>query len=46
MVIHFSGQGVSLRATLLHCKDYTVAVAKWMDSNRLLELLFAIISTN
>ena len=46
MVIHFRGQGVSLRATLLHCKYYTVAVAKWMDSNKLLELLFGIISIN
>ena len=46
MVIHFRGQGISLRAILLQCKDYTVAVAKWMDSNTLLELLFYIISIN
>ena len=46
MVIHFRGQGLSLRTTLLHCKDYIVAVAKWMDSNKLLEILFCIISIN
>ena len=44
MVIHFRGQGLSLRTTILHCKDYIVAVAKLMDSNRLLEILFCIIS--
>ena len=27
MVIHFRGQGLSLRTTLLHCKDYIAAVA-------------------
>ena len=46
MVIQFRGQGLSLRTTLLHCKDYIVAVAKGMDSNRLLEILFCIISIN
>ena len=45
MVIHLRGQGVSLRTTLLHCKDYIVAVAKWVDSNKLLEM-FCIISIN
>ena len=44
MVIHFRGQGSSLRTTLLHCKDCIVAVAKWMDSKKLLEILFCIIS--
>ena len=35
MVIHFRGQGLSLRTTLLHCKDYIVAVAKneWTQIN-------------
>ena len=42
MVIHFRGQGLSLRTTLLHCKDYIVAVAKWTDSNKLLEFCFAL----
>ena len=28
MAIHFGCQGLSLRTTLLHCKDYIVAVAK------------------
>ena len=28
MVINFGCQGLSLRTTLLHCKDYIVAVAK------------------
>ena len=46
MVIHFRGQGLLLRTTLLHCKDYIVAIAKWMDSNKLLEILFCIISSN
>ena len=46
MVIHFRGQGLSLRTTLLHCLDYIVAVAKWIDSNKLLEILFCIISIN
>ena len=32
MVIPFRGQGLLLRTTLLHCKDYIVAVAKRMDS--------------
>ena len=35
MVIYFRDQGSSVRTTLLHCKDYIVAVAKWMDSNKL-----------
>ena len=42
MVIHFRGQGVSLRTTLLHCKDYIVTAAKLMDSNKLLEINFAL----
>ena len=46
MVLHFRGQGLSLSTTLFHCKDYIVAVAKWMDSNKLLEILFYIISIN
>ena len=46
MVIHFRGQGLSLRTIILHCKDYTVVVAKFMDSNKLLEILFCIISIN
>ena len=33
MVIHFRGQGLSLGTTLLHCKDYIVAVAKWTQIN-------------
>ena len=41
MVLHFRGQCLSLRITILHCKDYIVAVAKWIDSNKLLEILFA-----
>ena len=45
-VIHFRDQGLSLRATLLHCKDHIVAVAKWMNSNKLLEILFCITSIN
>ena len=28
MVIHFRGQGLSLRKTLSHCKDYIVAAVK------------------
>ena len=43
MVIHFRGQGLSLGTALLHCKDYIVAAAKEMDSNKLLEILFCII---
>ena len=27
-VIHFRGQGLSLRTSLLHCNDYSLAVAK------------------
>ena len=27
MVIHLRGEGISLRKTLLHCKDYIVQVA-------------------
>ena len=46
MVIHVRGPGSSLRTTLLHCKEYIVAVAKLMDSNKLLEILFYIISIN
>ena len=46
MDIHFRGQGLSLKATLLHCKDYIVAIGKCMDSNKLLEILFCIISIN
>ena len=46
MVIHFRGQSLSLRKTLLHCKDYIVVVAKLMDSNKLLEILLCIISIN
>ena len=47
MVIHLRGQGLSLRKkTLLHCKDYIVAVAKRIDSNKVLEILFCIISIN
>ena len=42
--MHFRGQGLSLRTALLHCKDNIVAVAKRMDSNELLEILFCIIS--
>ena len=42
MVIHSGGQGLSLRKTLLHCKDYIVAVAKRIDSNKLLDILFRI----
>ena len=42
MVIHFRGQGLSLRTTFLRCKDYIVAVAKRMDSHKLLEILFCI----
>ena len=45
MVIPFRGQGLLLRTTLLHCKDYIAAVAKCMDSY-LLEILFGIISIN
>ena len=37
---------VKARKTLLHCKDYIVAVAKSVDSNKLLEILFCIISIN
>ena len=36
MVIHFRGQGLSLslRTTLLHCKDYIVAVqTEWTQIN-------------
>ena len=43
MVIQFRGQCLSLRTTLLHCQCYTVVVAKFMDSNKLLEILFCII---
>ena len=48
MVSHFRGQGLSLslRTSLLRCKDYLVAVAKRMDSDKLLEFLFCIISIN
>ena len=46
MVIHFRGQGLSLRKTLWHCKDYILAVAKGVDSNKVLEILFCIISIN
>ena len=46
MVIHVRGQGSLLRTTLLHCKDYIVAVAKRMDSNKLLEIWFCIVSIN
>ena len=46
MVIHLRGQCLSLRTTLLHCKDYIVAVAKGMDSNKLLEILFCVVSIN
>ena len=46
MVIHFRGQVLSLRTTILLCKGYIVAVAKRMDSNKLLEILFCIISIN
>ena len=42
MVIHVRGQGSSLRTTLLHCKDDILAVAKRMESNKLLEILFAL----
>ena len=43
MVIHFRGQCLSLGKTLLHCKDCIVAVAKWMDSNKLLEMLLFVL---
>ena len=34
MVIHFRGQVLSLRTTLLHCNDYIVAVTKkWTQIN-------------
>ena len=34
MVIHFRGQGLSRRKTLLHCKDIILAVAnKWTQIN-------------
>ena len=34
MVIHFRGQVLSLRTTLLHCKDYIEAVAnEWTQIN-------------
>ena len=34
MVIHLRGQVLSLRTTLLHCKDYIVTVAKlWTQIN-------------
>ena len=46
MVIHFRGKGVSHRKTLFHCEDYIVAVAKQMDSNKSLKILFCIISIN
>ena len=46
MAIHFRGQGISLRTTILLCKSYIVAVAKGIDSNKLLEFLFCIISIN
>ena len=41
MVIHFRGQGLTPRTTLLHCKDYIVAVAKWMDSINYWKFCFA-----
>ena len=46
MVIHLRGPCLLLRTTLLHRKDYIVAVAKGMDSNKLLKILFCIISVN
>ena len=46
MVIHFRGQCLSFRTTLLHCKEYIVAVAKRMGTNKLLEILFGILSIN
>ena len=45
MVIHFGCQGLSLRTTLLHCKDYIVAVAK-IYGQKILGILFCIISIN
>ena len=34
MVIHLRDQGLSLRTTLLHCKDYIVAVKnEWTQIN-------------
>ena len=34
MVIHFRGQCLSLRTTILHCKDYIVAVTnEWTQIN-------------
>ena len=46
MVIHLRVQGLSLRTTRLHCKDYIAAVVKRMDSNKLLEILLCIITIN
>ena len=46
MVIHLRGHGLFFRTTILHYIDYIVAVAKLMDSNKLLEILFCIISIN
>ena len=45
MVIHFRGQGLSFRTTLLNCKDYIiVAVAnEWTQINYWI-ILFCIIS--
>ena len=42
MVIHFRGQGLSLRTTLLHCKDYIVAVAKLMAQINYWKFCFAL----
>ena len=33
MLIYFRGQCLSLRKTLLHGKDYIVAVAQWTQIN-------------
>ena len=46
MDIHFRGQVLSLRTASLHCEDYIVVVAKQMDLNKVLEILFCIISIN
>ena len=39
---HLRGQGLSLRKTLLLCKDYIIAVAKRIYSNKLLEFSFSL----
>ena len=42
MVLHFRGKGLSLRTTLLHCKDYIVAVANELAQINYWKFCFAL----